>query len=325
MNKNFTLLFFLLLPILLQAQQTPQSTLYNHNVYGFNTAVAGVEGLLSVNADLRRQWLGLEGAPSTQYLNAHLPVYITKGGFGLEVKNTTIGVTRNLRANLGYNQIINIGENTLFSFGVSGGIEQHTFNGQDLTTPDGIYEPGTFTHADAVLSEFNESAIAPIVSAGIYLKHKQLRFGLSADNLLASTFEFDNSRENIVFNQIRHYFGYISYEFELGNDLVLLPSVLLKAESAELQVDLNISAELQDMFILGVGYRGYNALSTDALVFQGGIRMNNNLQFIYSYDFGLSELVSTHTGSHEILIKYEIVTKIGKGVPPPIIYNPRFL
>lgn len=325
MTKNFTLLFFLLMPILLSAQQIPQSSLYNHNIFGFNTAVAGVDGNLSINADLRRQWLGLEGAPATQYLNAHVPIYITRGGFGVEVKNTTIGVTRNLRARLGYNQIVNIGENTIVSFGLSGGVDQHTFNGQDLTTPDGIYEPGTFTHADLVLSESNESAVAPIISASIYLKHKQLRVGLSGDNLLASTFEFDNDRSDIVFNQIRHYYGYVTYELDLGNDLVFKPSVLLKAEMAELQVDLNLSAELQEMFILGAGYRGYSALSSDSVVFQGGIRMNNNLQFIYSYDFGLSELVSTHTGSHEILVKYEIPTKIGKGVPPPIIYNPRFL
>lgn len=326
MIKNFTLLLTFLTPILLAAQQIPQSSLYNHNTYDFNTAVAGVDGNLSINADLRRQWLGLEGAPATQYINAHLPIYYTRGGFGLALKNTTIGVTRNLRASLGYNQIININENTVLSVGLSGGLDQHVFNGQDLRTPDGDYgDPVTISHADFILSETQESAIAPIVSASIYLKSKQLRVGISGDNLLASTFEFDNSRSDIVFNQIRHYYGYISYELDLGSDLVLRPSVLLKAEMAELQTDLNITAEFQDMFILGAGYRGYSAISTDAIVFQGGIRMNNNLQFIYSYDFGLSELVSTHTGSHEILVKYEIETKIGKGNPPPIIYNPRFL
>ncbi len=311
--------------MLLSAQQFAQSSLYNYNVYGFNTAVAGIEENLSISADLRRQWLGLEGAPSTQFINAHLPIFFTSGGFGVEVKNTTIGVTRNLRASLSYNQILNVGENTRISIGLSGGLDQHSFDGQDLRTPDGSYEPGNITHADLILSESNESAIAPIISASMYLKHKQLSVGLSADNLLATTFEFDTERSDIVFNQIRHYYGYVNYELDLGNDLILRPSLLLKAESAELQVDLNIAAELQEMFLFGVGYRGYNAQSNDSVVFQGGIKMNNNLQFIYAYDFGLSDLVSTHTGSHEILIRYEIKTNLGRGLPPPIIYNPRFL
>ena len=313
------------MPILLLGQQFSQSSLYNYNIYGFNTAVAGVEENLSISADLRRQWLGLEGAPATQFINAHMPIFITRGGVGLEVKNTSIGVTRNLRASLSYNQILNIGENTIVSLGLSGGIDQHSFNGQDLRTPDGSYEPGNISHGDLILSESNESAIAPIISASMFLKHKQLSAGVSADNLLASTFEFDSERSDIVFNQIRHYYGYINYELDLGNDLVLRPSVLLKAETAELQVDLNISAEFQEMFLLGVGYRGYNVQSNDSVVFQGGIKMNNNLQFIYAYDFGLSELVSTHTGSHEILLRYEIKTNLGRGIPPPIIYNPRFL
>lgn len=325
MIRYFTLLV-LILPMYLMAQQSPQSSLYNHNLYNINPAIAGLDGKLAINAALRRQWLGLEGAPSTQSINAHLPVYITSGGVGISVQNATLGVTRNFKANISYNQIVNINENTLISFGLSGGIEQHSFNGADIRTPDGIYDDITnITHGDLILSETNEVGIVPTVSAGVYLKFNKLGVGLSADNLLASTFEFDSNRSDIVFNQIRHYYGYILYDLELGNDLVLKPSLLVKAETAEIQIDLNLTAEFQEMFLLGAGYRGYNEFSNDSVVFQGGIKMNNNLQFIYSYDFGLSELVTTHTGSHEILVRYVIDSKIGKGVPPPIIYNPRFL
>ncbi len=309
----------------LLAQQSPQSSLYNHNLYNINPAIAGVDGTLAINANLRRQWLGLEGAPGTQSINAHLPIYITRGGIGVSIQNATLGVTRNLKANASYNQIININENTLLSLGVSGGIEQHSFNGADIRTPDGIYEGLPINHNDLVLSETNEVAVVPTLALGMYLKFKQLSLGISADNLLASTFEFDDSRSDIVFNQIRHYYGYIIYSQDIGSDIVLKPSVLVKAETAELQVDINLTAEFQEMFLLGAGYRGYNEFSNDSVVLQGGIKMSNNLQFIYSYDFGLSELVTTHSGSHEILVKYVIDSKIGKGVPPPIIYNPRFL
>ena len=77
--------------------------------------------------------------------------------------------------------------------------------------------------------------------------------------------------------------------------------------------------------MLGVGYRGFSNISSDALVFQGGFRLNSKLLMRYAYDFGLSQLRSVHNGSHEILISYNIATDFGKGTPPQIIYNPRFL
>ena len=175
------------------------------------------------------------------------------------------------------------------------------------------------------MSEFDESAIAPIVTGGVFLRYKDLNVGISADNLLESTFEFDADRSDIAFNQIRHYFGYISYDVGISNDILLKPSVFLEAEVSELQINFNIAAEFKERFILGAGYRGYSEFSSDSVVLQGGIKMNNNLQFYYAYDLGLSDLSTTNSGSHEILIKYEIDSKIGKGVPPPIIFNPRFL
>ena len=129
----------------------------------------------------------------------------------------------------------------------------------------------------------------------------------------------------MFFNQIRHYYGYIAYRLELDNDLNLTPSILVKAGSAEIQTDFNVSAEFREKFIVGVSYRGYSNNSSDAIVFQGGFRLSNALSMKYAYDFGLSEIRNVNSGSHEILISYDIPTNFGKGTPPQIIYNPRFL
>mgnify|MGYP000491968695 CR=1 FL=1 len=326
MIKFFTL-FFCLFIFNISAQQLTQSSIYNHNIYDFNPAVAGVDGNLEMNAGLRKQWAGLVGAPLTQSLNSHLPVYFTGGGFGVKIKNSTFGVSRNLVAALSYNQIVQLNESTILSFGFSGGLSQYSFNGADLRTPQGSYEGliGGINHNDLVLSETNESSNTPVFNAGLLLKHKSLTFGVSADNLLASTYEFDNNRNQIVFNQVRHYYGYLLYVWDLSEDLVLKPSILVKAASAELQTDITLAAEFKEKFYVGASYRGYSNISIDAITLQGGFRLNNDIQLIYAYDIGLSELVTAHSGSHEILIRYRINTSFGKGVPPPIIYNPRFL
>ena len=324
MHKYFTFFAFFL-TFGLVAQQSPQSSLYNFNVYDFNPAIAGIDGTLSVNGDIRRQWAGIIGAPLTQSINAHIPVYLTKGGFGLSVKNFTAGVSQNIQGVLSYNQTLQLSERALISIGVSGGVAQHTFNGSQLRTPGGTFDPPTVNHNDSQLPEFDASANAPILNAGLIFRYDNLRLGISADNLLESQFVLSNDQKNVVFNQIRHYYGYASYEISLDNDLNLIPSLLIKTESASVQTDINVSAQLSNKFMLGVGYRGYSNISSDALIFQGGFRLNNSLFLRYAYDFGISQLKTVHSGSHELLISYDISTNFGKGTMPQIIYNPTFL
>jgi type IX secretion system PorP/SprF family membrane protein len=324
MQKYLTLLG-LLLTIGLTAQQTPQTSLYNFNVYDFNPAIAGLDGNLSINGDIRRQWAGIVGAPLTQSINAQLPVYFTKGGFGLSFRNFTAGVSQNIQGAISYNQTAQISEQATISVGLSGGLSQHSFRGSELLAPGGNYELPGISHEDSQLPEFDANSVAPLLSAGIILDYNNLRLGISADNLLESVFEASEGPKDVVFNQIRHYYGYVAYEISLDNDLTLLPSFLVKAENASIQVDFNVSAELGDKFMLGMGYRGYNNISNDALIFQGGFRLNDALVLRYAYDFGLSKLKTVSSGSHELLISYDIPTDFGRGTLPQIIYNPRFL
>ena len=57
----------------------------------------------------------------------------------------------------------------------------------------------------------------------------------------------------------------------------------------------------------------------------GGFKLSENISFVYAYDLSLSKLKNFNNGSHEVMIRYNLNKPIGKGVPPPIIYNPRSL
>jgi hypothetical protein len=78
----------------------------------------------------------------------------------------------------------------------------------------------------------------------------------------------------------------------------------------------------QNIFV-GATYRGYNANTSDAIAIMGGLNLSDKISLAYAYDLTLSELRSVQDGSHEITIKYNLRTRIGAGVPPPIIYYPR--
>ena len=56
------------------AQQDAQYTQYMFNTMSVNPAYAGSRGQLSAALLYRKQWLGLDGAPTTQTFNLHSPI-----------------------------------------------------------------------------------------------------------------------------------------------------------------------------------------------------------------------------------------------------------
>ena len=60
---------------LVSAQQDAQSSLYLFNPLHFNPAYAGSRGSLNAVAIMRAQWVGVKGAPMSQFLSVHSPIY----------------------------------------------------------------------------------------------------------------------------------------------------------------------------------------------------------------------------------------------------------
>src|SRR5690349_18658589 len=100
-DKHFTTLkkltFFLALLLCFKsyAQQLPQFTQYMFNRLVINPAYAGGDGPLSLTLANRSQWLGVDGAPTTQTFTAH-SMFTKKNGLGLSLVNDKIGVHKNL-------------------------------------------------------------------------------------------------------------------------------------------------------------------------------------------------------------------------------------
>ena len=72
------------------AQQDAQYTQYMFNTLAVNPAYAGSRGVYSINALHRSQWVGMDGAPTTQTVNFNTPVS-ERVGVGLSIVNDEIG------------------------------------------------------------------------------------------------------------------------------------------------------------------------------------------------------------------------------------------
>lgn len=325
MKKRTTLLVLLLgVVFTLAAQQAPQYSLYLMNPYAYNPAYAGLENSLVATGVYRQQWSSLRGAPETQHLNLHLPLYMISSGVGLKAENDIIGAHRTTQALLTYSFQREIGRNALFSIGVSGGYLQYSLDGAKLRAPEGSYEPaGVFLHNDPLLPEGKLSTGTPIVEAGVHLQWKDLAVGFATQPVFAPVLVAGDAGTFRLL-PVRHYLGTLSYQFTAGQNLSIKPAVLLKSDITVTQVEISTIIRWRENIFAGASFRGMSASARDAFVLLGGLRLNERTTLAYSFDIPLSALQVSNRGSHELLLRYELNKPIGTGKLPPVIYNPRF-
>jgi len=301
-------------------QQTPQFSQQMFNKYQFNAAYAGFDRSLSITGSSRSQWATFDGAPTTQNFNAHLPFYIWNGGIGISLENDKIGQFSSTSISLSYNYVYEspIG---LFSAGIRLGVLQNRLNASRLTTPDGIYEGNSINHNDGVLANRDITGSAPIWSFAGYYINDLFETGLSISdvpNHVTAIGDIDLERTTVV-----NWFA--EANIPINYDITILPSVFVKSDFAQTQVDLSGIANYRNQYFGGLGVRGYNANSLDAVVFYAGLRFNRKYKLTYSYGLGINGLQQFHEGTHEFVLNYNLQKIIGLGLPPKVIYNPRFL
>lgn len=304
------------------AQQTPQYSLYMLNPYGANPAAAGLDKTLVATGGFRSQWVGLEGNPTTQYINVSVPLSILSSGIGIAVENESIGARRGLSAKASYSFIRQMGDGQL-AIGASGGILQGALDGSKLRTPEGDYNQGVIDHQDKFLNSVNVNGTVPIFDAGVYFKTSKLDVGLVVSNLNEPTLTLDKQ----VVTQLRlkrHYSALVATHFNLFAGFTMHPSVFVQSDGVQTQANFSTILRYDNNFFVGSTFRGYSTTTQDALVVLGGFQLNPKLTVAYAYDISLSALKTVNNGSHEIVLQYNLGRAFGKGKLPPIIYNPRF-
>ncbi len=304
------------------AQQQAQYSMYFLNKYAVNPAYAGLDNSLSMTGVYRNQWSGLPGAPITQNLNAHLPLGIVGGGVGLGMENEKIGSWKQTAATVTYARHLSLSKGIL-SLGLSAGWVQRQLDGSKVKAPGTIFDDlgNPISHEDDLLNTANESGAAPTVHTGVFFQAERLEVGLSATNLL----ENEVKLTPLSFKQARAYNFLLSYRLDVGKNFTVHPSILVKSDVRQTQIDFSAFARYRENIFAGASFRGYHGESIDGVVLTAGLKLSERITFGYAYDLTLSSLNTVSNGSHEILLNYNLGKPLGKGKPPRIIYNPRSL
>ena len=279
-----------------QGQQNPQWTQYALNQYLINPAYGGLDRSLSITASIRSQWSQFPGAPKTQALNGHLPLYFLNGSAGFTLQNDQLGPFKRASFTLGYNYVVSSSFG-LFSTGFRLGVQQINIDSESLITPTGSYIDGIVDHNDPRLENADLSGYSPIWSGGVFFMKDLLQIGLTVDNI-GNSFEVGNS----TFNEHLLFSLYGSYQYPITEVLSVEPNLFVKTDGTQTQVDLGLLG-YYGQFIAGISVRGLNSNSLDAMGVLAGIRVSDNVRVSYSFDIGLSTFTEFHDGTHEFFIQ----------------------
>jgi len=282
------------------AQQDVQYTQYMFNTININPAYAGSRGVLSVFGLHRTQWVGLDGAPTSNSFSINTPIQNSNLGIGVSFINDKIGPTNSNTMSGDISYTLKTSETGKLSFGlkVSGNmfdLDINKLNPKDQNDPN--------------LQNYNNK-ITPNFGAGVYYHSEKLYLGLSVPTFAKSNKYNDN--DVAVYEERQNFYLIGGYVFDLSPTLKFKPAFLTKmVTGAPLQVDLSANFLFFDKLMLGGAYRWGAAASALA-----GFQINDGLYIGYAYDLETTRLNNYSSGSHEIFLRFELFNRVNKMVSP---------
>lgn len=278
-------------------QQQQQYSLYMFNPLAVNPAYAGSNDAFIITGLYRNQWTGFDGAPQTQSITLHTPLKRENIGVGFSVFNDKIGATNMTGINADFSYKIKVNSNYRLAFGLKGGT--NIFN-SNYTAVE------AFDNTEDIYVTANRNVLIPNFGFGLYYYNATTYIGLSSPKLIENKTAVISSLEK------RHYFLTVGKVFKVNSLLDFKPSVLIKyTNNAPITYDLDASLLFMDKFWLGAFYRSNDAVGVTFAYF-----ITNKIKLGYAYDYGISQLANYHSGSHEVLLSFDLYSQSKNVISP---------
>ena len=296
-KKNYIYAIFLLTFGISFAQQDPEYTQYMYNMSVINPGYATDDpGILNIGGIYRSQWVGVVGAPKTSSLFLHAPVS-DKLETGLSIVKDDIGdgilSETTVAGDLAY--VVNLNGTSKLSFGTKLGLNMLNVN-----------IPGD--PADFITNDPNDPAFQNLnkkflnLGAGVFFFSNKYYLGLSVPNFLPNKQLNNKDGLKAIGVDEMHIFFTGGYVFKLSETVKLKPAFMTKVVgNSPLAVDITANVLLYDKFEIGAAYRLSDSFS--GLV---NYKVLPQLRVGYAYDRTTSNLGKFNSGSHEIIVLYNL-------------------
>jgi len=280
-------LFFLAVATNAQAQQQPFSfTQFMDNLTPLNPAYSLVDNTGSVNTMGRKQWVGVEGAPTTFLFNGNIPFESINSAAGLIVFNDQFSVEHETEANAYFAKAVQLGENQFLSVSINAGVRNYVANYSTLDPTDPEFRNDVRT-------------TRPNIGFGVLYFTDWYYIGISAPELTINTLGNASAADNTSFRE--HYYFSGALVTDVNEDIKFKPAFLVSyAKGVPLITDLAGTFYMKDVLGLGADYRTTKQLAGIITVTVDAFRIG------YSYQFSTASenLGGLNNATHEITLSY---------------------
>jgi type IX secretion system PorP/SprF family membrane protein len=294
MRRFYISSFLILLAISASAQQTATYSQYMFNGLAINPAYAGSHEALSVTALGRFQNVGLSGAPNTQTFAAHTPLINSRVGIGLLVIHDELSVIGQTGVHFSYAYRLPVKrDKATLSFGLQGGISMYRaeysklelFNSPQNGSPDPVF-----------VNDIRDSR--PNIGAGVFYSSQTSYVGLSMPAMLNNVFDRGTNFTTVYQNVPLILTG--GHVLTLNRMFKLKPNFLFKlVDGQPVEFDINANMLFDEVLWFGLSYK-----SSKQVIMITQFKINDQLQFGYSYTISAGPIRTVELGSHEIMVNY---------------------
>ena len=189
--------------------------------------------------------------------------------------------------------VLKLNQTNKISFGIKAGATFFSTNFNGFVYSDPLPDPA-FAN--------NVSKTFPNIGIGTFYFGENYYIGFSTPNLLNT--KHLEKQSGVVMNGVEaiHYFMTGGYVFNLSENLKFKPAFMARSASGvPLAIDITSNFLINNKVELGVGYRLDDSVS--GLV---NFKVTPDIRIGYAYDYTLSNLGRFSSGSHEIMMLFDI-------------------
>lgn len=272
--------------LLAQQQQIFSYSQYADNLTPVNPAYSLLDKAGSFNLMGKRQFIGIDGAPTSLMLSGSLPIESIGGAAGIFVLHDQIAVEKQLEVNAFFAKGIRLSADNYLSVSLNVGVRNYK---ADYGSLNAVPEQGL----DNVVET------SPNLGFGVMFYSSKYYVGFSLPELtIRSLGTASVQQANYLKN---HYYFSGAYLADLSEDIKFKPSTLISyVKGSDMLADFTGTFYLKEQLGLGAGYRT-NKRGAGIISILG-----DNYKIGYAYQFGTSSnnLGGFNTAVHEVTLGY---------------------
>ncbi|MDO9613001.1 MAG: PorP/SprF family type IX secretion system membrane protein [Bacteroidota bacterium] len=299
MFRRFTYRLILLLVICsvfeqkAKAQEYPWSLQYVTNMHTINPAYVGIWDKAGLLLSSKTNWVGIHGAPLTQYLGYFTPIKDQRSGVGLSIKRLNTGREKRLFLTGDYSFQVRTDLNHYLRFGLRGGIVNFSNNLSDYQTyPDHIPDPEFTDNIQILMTTFG---------IGTVFFTEDYYIGFSVPEIINNTFSVNVEHISSLYN-FKTVFLSAGYVFGFNRTVFLRPNLLIAATIGEpVYADASAIVYLPNDLQFGLNLR-----TNGTVCFSGQYSFSNNIRIGFAADYAaISDIRKYQIGTYEVLVGYD--------------------